>query len=430
MKELKGHTYEANIGYHSEPQEGECSQVIPKATGQSKTCKCGSTSHKRTTHKDCPLKAKSVSADSVEHSEVESDYADLPSENSLLDSSEDERFFSDEESVDAKTNLCDCGRAHKRDCPHNPRNLKGKKMQAASSYCSKGKAPSKGKSVASKKCSFSPFSDHSPKRRKRAKPLQSRKGLTSRLFTSSSSSPSRHKSSPLVTKSPHARTRRGASRRLCLDVSGADDDHDCYITNFEPTKEIIINPPDEEWKAKAIKCIEEWWSESTICTTVEHSDIVERGGNIAPHKIERIVGDGHCLFRAISKAITGNQENHQLFRAAVVQWMLSERHPPQLAKYVGSVGENSVCSEVVREYIERSKMSHDTWGSDKEIRAFATMFQIVIYVSNNSPGGRRWNAFPPLFADEATCMKESDYKLYLYHSDGGIHYDLVIPKSD
>ena len=151
-------------------------------------------------------------------------------------------------------------------------------------------------------------------------------------------------------------------------------------TNFEPTKEIIINPPDEEWKAKAIKCIEEW-SESTICTTV---DIVERGGNIAPH---RIVGDGHCLFRAISKAITGNQENHQLFRAAVVQWMLSERHPPQLAKYVGSVGENSVCSEVVREYIE---MSHDTWGSDKEIRAFATMFQIVIYVS---PGGRRWNEF-------------------------------------
>ena len=93
MKELKGHTYEANIGYHSEPQEGECSQVIPKATGQSKTCKCGSTSHKRTTHKDCPLKAKSVSADSVEHSEVESDYDDLPSENSLLDSSEDESFF-------------------------------------------------------------------------------------------------------------------------------------------------------------------------------------------------------------------------------------------------------------------------------------------------------------------------------------------------
>ena len=58
---MKGHTYEANIG---EPQEGECSQVIPQATGQSKT---GSSSY-RTTHKDCPLKASSV-----EHSGVESD---------------------------------------------------------------------------------------------------------------------------------------------------------------------------------------------------------------------------------------------------------------------------------------------------------------------------------------------------------------------
>ncbi len=110
VKEMKGHTY-------FEPEEGEYSKIVSQAKGQGKACKCGSTSHQRTTHKDCPFsKQKSVSVESEQHSEVESDFADLPSENSLLESSEDERIFSEEESVI----LCDCGRAYKRDCRYNP----------------------------------------------------------------------------------------------------------------------------------------------------------------------------------------------------------------------------------------------------------------------------------------------------------------------
>ena len=51
-------------------------------------------------------------------------------------------------------------------------------------------------------------------------------------------------------------------------------------------------------------------------------------------------------------------------------------------------------------------------------------------LSNNSDGGRRWNTFSPLFRANMNCMEKSDYKLYLYHSDSGNHYDRVIPKPE
>ena len=81
----------------------------------------------------------------------------------------------------------------------------------------------------------------------------------------------------------------------------------------------------------------------------------------------------------------------------------------------------------IQKYIDQARMSLDGWGGDKEIRAFATMFQVEICVSNNSRGGRRWNYYQPLFYDEKNCRRKSDYKLYLYHSDTETHYDLVIP---
>ena len=61
----------------------------------------------------------------------------------------------------------------------------------------------------------------------------------------------------------------------------------------------------------------------------------------------------------------------------------------------------------IQKYIDQARMSLDGWGGDKEIRAFATMFQVDICVSNNSRGGRRWNYYPPLFYDEKNCRRKS-----------------------
>ena len=144
-----------------------------------------------------------------------------------------------------------------------------------------------------------------------------------------------------------------------------------------------------------------------------------------------IEGDGHCFFRAFSKAITGTQQNHSTIRKAVVQWMLCGDHPPKLASYIApyDVVTDSDYHSAIKGYIDKKRMAFDGWGGHNELYALATMFQIDVYVSNNSPGGRRWNVFSPLFWDKSNCRVTSDYKLYLYHSDSGGHYDLVTPSN-
>ena len=51
-----------------------------------------------------------------------------------------------------------------------------------------------------------------------------------------------------------------------------------------------------------------------------------RCGEIAPH----ILGDGNCLFRAISKEITGTEENHIAVRLAALGYL---RENPSLISY-------------------------------------------------------------------------------------------------
>ena len=109
--------------------------------------------------------------------------------------------------------------------------------------------------------------------------------------------------------------------------------------------------------------------------------------------------------------------------------MLCEDHPPQLAQYIAPDSDTDG-QLAIKRYIDQARMSLDGWGGDKEIRAFATMFQIDICVSNNSPGRRTWNYYPPLFHNAKSCRGKSDYKLYLYDSDSGSHYDLVIPSEE
>ena len=329
---------------------------------------------------------------------------------------------------------------------YNPRYLKGETKKGSTG--NKGKAPpKKGKSVAPKRVREKPYIVlPSPKRR--AVYRKEPKSLLSKIFQSKNSPRSRGRvpltaspqKSPVddsSSLSPLIRTRRHrgvvSGKRLCLDTTNDSDvNSDCYITNTETVStDIEINPPDEEWKTNAVKYLQKWCGSAKIHCAAEDTDInSEKSQQIAPHAVDTIQGDGHCLFRAISKFITGNQKNHKLIRKAVVKWMLYKEHPPQLANYVTSVVKDEEPVISVEEYIEKNGISQNGWGGDKEIRAFATMLQISIYVSNILPGGRRWNKFPPLFHNNLTCMQQSDYRCYLYHSDSRNHYDLVIPNTN
>ena len=172
----------------------------------------------------------------------------------------------------------------------------------------------------------------------------------------------------------------------------------------------------EQWAGTSLEYKED--------TTVIKAEI----DSISPHQVDSIEGGGHCFFRAISKVVTGTQDFHTDFRKAVVAWMLLEDHPQQLAQYVAPFDPDTDTDgkTAIRRYIDESCMSRDGWWGTKRYVPLQPCFKLK-YVCQTTPGGRRWNVYPPLFHNAKTCKEKSNYKLYLYHSDSGSHYDLVIP---
>ena len=64
------------------------------------------------------------------------------------------------------------------------------------------------------------------------------------------------------------------------------------------------------------------WSNVSLIIWSEPVEVVE-GPEIAPHTGDTIEGDGNCLFRAISKEVTGTQKNHEAVRDAIVNFMVA-----------------------------------------------------------------------------------------------------------
>ena len=55
-----------------------------------------------------------------------------------------------------------------------------------------------------------------------------------------------------------------------------------------------------------------------------------RCGEIAPHIRDRVLGGGNCLFRAISKEITGTEENHTAVRLAALGYLRGNPFPDKV----------------------------------------------------------------------------------------------------
>ena len=95
--------------------------VVPEI---SKACLCGSTNHVRITHKTCPLNPRRTASTSEQASSSQSHETDEEENETLSLMVVPTRAFS----LTMQTPLMmssNCGRAHKRDCPLNPRNKKG-----------------------------------------------------------------------------------------------------------------------------------------------------------------------------------------------------------------------------------------------------------------------------------------------------------------
>ena len=106
-----------------------------------------------------------------------------------------------------------------------------------------------------------------------------------------------------------------------------------------------------------------------------------------PFQVNNVIGDGNCLYRALSLEVLGTQNYHEQIRAKIVDIML--QNP---GTFEGYVGRN------IGDYVLEHSLPLRTWGTDVEIYAAATLLQtcIVVYTSVNE-ARREWIQHLPLF---------------------------------
>ena len=202
---------------------------------------------------------------------------------------------------------------------------------------------------------------------------------------------------------------------LDCDDKAVDDDSVHAPTGTEPYREPSVLgdfEPTEEWKARAIDYISQL-SKQQLSLRQQRVNKLDNK-DISPYIVEKILADGNCLFRAISKAVTGSEANHHALRHAICNFMCLDSNIEHVLPCIQPNFDSP------KKYIEASKMRKDReWGSAVEISMVVAMLQITIFTSvvqNNKGGERRWVDFQPRFFNE-TCMTQCGKRpcIYLYH---------------
>ena len=107
---------------------------------------------------------------------------------------------------------------------------------------------------------------------------------------------------------------------------------------------VVSGPlPTDEWKLSAVDYVIKW---SKIPCKKKSQRI--RKVNcpwIAPHVRDSVMGDGNCLFRAISKGISGTEANHLALRIAMINFMTDKENAFLCAKFIYS--DNDSLSEPI-----------------------------------------------------------------------------------
>ena len=112
-------------------------------------------------------------------------------------------------------------------------------------------------------------------------------------------------------------------------------------------------------------------------------------------KLQPILGDGNCLFRALSYLLFGSEEHHQQVRQTLVEFTVINR--TVLSNY---------CLTSIEDHT--AHMKYDTvWGTDLEIRAAAAYLRLPIYVCTQRSQNLQyyWECFQPL--SNLTPLKQS-----------------------
>ena len=145
---------------------------------------------------------------------------------------------------------------------------------------------------------------------------------------------------------------------------------------------------------------------------------------LAQHGRKRkfILGDGNCLFRAVSWVVNGTQDNHPMIRKNLVSFVQANRQV--FEKFVMKGTFESHVSTMRRE---------GAWGTQVELCAAASFFQVQFYLCSPHPTTHkyRWLVFESLDRTRLHSQVNSDLAKHveLCHT-GGDHFDCVVNKDN
>lgn len=197
-------------------------------------------------------------------------------------------------------------------------------------------------------------------------------------------------------------------------------------------------PPSNEWRNLAANVISRCSRNEEIDPLFDFKVYVKEDPisviecpEVSPHIRCSVVGDGNCLFRALSKAITGTEVNHLALQLAICNYMIHKDNVVDFMFLLGHYGKTSLqqAVDVVEKYLAHNKMRYNgQWGTEKEIQITSVMFQVDIFVyCEYGSSSRQWTLTHPAFVRD-NGMIRSNVRLYIYHAFG--HFDLVLPLTD
>ena len=198
---------------------------------------------------------------------------------------------------------------------------------------------------------------------------------------------------------------------------------DIQITRSNPANvHPHIPPPTLSWKSSACGHLQQFTGMPVLNKAASPDPIViGNSSEINPNIRDVVLGDGHCLFRALSKEVTGTQSNYNVLRHAVVLYLQTN---PQLASYIFTGPDPSTPDSTrIQRYITSHGLLGSGWGSDVEIQAIGSVLDIDIYTFCTYGHSRVWERTYP-FTHSAQSL-HTPHALYLFHNIAQDHYDRV-----
>ena len=136
--------------------------------------------------------------------------------------------------------------------------------------------------------------------------------------------------------------------------------------------------------------------------------------------IHTVKGDGNCLFRALSLAFTGTQQQHDIIRSYIVNHMLYVNLRTPMERLFTDRNRN-----YNKHLHEMQKIGE--WGTYLEIIAAAHLFNCsIISVTRLNNTSRLWlQHYSPHFAIDQVCTSLCQHETLYIVNYTGSHYDLA-----